>query len=656
MKERMEQLIAQIETWNREYYTLDEPSVSDAEYDAAYDELKRLEEESGIVLENSPTQKVGGALLSHFNRHPHVYPLYSLDKRQTLEGVRDWVEKTARAVRALENMPEPSFTTEFKFDGLTINLTYNDGTLVQAATRGDGQVGEEILPQVETILTIPKHIPYKGFMEVQGEGLMTLSGLAHYNETHEEPLKNARNAAAGALRNLDTAITRARRPIAYFYAAQGENLPVQTQMEMFTFLEELGLPVYPYQHLCKNADEVIEQLHWIEGERGVMDLLTDGAVIKLNDLESRMALGYTNKFPRGAVAFKYKAEEVETRLESVQWTVGRTGKITPLAHVTPVDIGGVTISRATLNNYEDILRKGVSLGAMVRLRRSNDVIPEILGLAEEQGETTPIEKPTHCPACDSELVQEGVHQFCLNSLSCEPQLINRMVHFASKAAMDIEGLSEKTAALLLREKEIHTMGDLYRLTVEDLLSLPSFKEKKATNLYNAIQNSKKRPLHQLLTGLGIPGVGVRTARDLANHYGSIDALKKTTVEELVTLPDIGQITAEEIHTFFTDPRILANVEALEELGVSMEDKQEEATQKPLEGLKVVLTGSLQMPRRELEEQLIALGAQPQGSVSKKTDYVLAGENAGSKLTKAQELGIPVITEEEIPAFLRGERK
>lgn len=656
MEKRMEELIQKINRWNEEYYTYDEPSVTDAEYDEAYDALKQLEQETGIVLPESPTQKVGGTLLDHFERHTHVYPLYSLDKRQSKDGLKEWVEKTRRAVKALgEDYPEPTFTTEYKFDGLTINLTYDDGKLVQAATRGNGTVGEAILPQIETILTIPKTIEYKGFMEVQGEGLMTLSGLKRYNETHAEPLKNARNGAAGALRNLDTRITRDRRPVAYFYAIQGENLPVNTQMELFDFLIQQGFPVFPYHHLCTNEDDVLAQIDAIDENRHTLDLLTDGVVVKLNDLKSRQALGYTNKFPRGAVAFKFKAEEVETVLNAVEWNVGRTGKITPLAHVEPVEIGGVTISRATLNNYEDIQRKQLALGAVVRLRRSNDVIPEILGIADVTQETTPIEKPTHCPSCHSELVQEGVHQFCMNSLSCEPQLVNRMVHYASKAAMDITGFSEKTALLLRQEKDIHTIADVYALTKEDLLDLPGFKEKKADNLYRAIQDSKDRPLHQLLTGLGIPGVGVRTGRDLANHFGSVDALRQATVDELVVLPDIGEITAQEIVTFFSDSQIVESLKRLESMGVVMAQQQDKNTSdQVLEGLKIVLTGSLSVPRKELEEQLIALGAQAQSSVSKKTDLVIAGENAGSKLQKAQELNIPVITEEEIPALLKGE--
>lgn len=655
--DEMQALIDKIQTWNREYYTLDNPSVTDAEYDAAYDRLRKLEEETGTVLPGSPTGQVGGELLDHFERHTHVFPLFSLDKRQNKEGLQAWVERAERVVdglRETETLPPLAFTTEYKFDGLTINLTYDNGELIQAATRGTGTVGEAILPQVRTILSIPKRIAYTGFMEVQAEALMKLSTLAHYNATHDEPLKNARNAAAGALRNLDTRITRARRLIAYCYAVQGEDLPFSSQTELFAFLESNGFPVFPYRKRVTDFSSLWEEIEKIRAARNTLDILTDGVVIKVDDLQTREHMGHTDKFPRGAVAYKFEAEIVETELEDVIWSVGRTGKVTPTAVLSPVDIGGVTVQRATLNNYEDIERKGLALGATVHLRRSNDVIPEILGTVEDGANTRPIEKLTHCPSCHSELVQDGVHQFCLNSLSCEPQLVARMTHFASKSAMDVAGLSEKTAALLLKEKDLHDVADLYTLHTEDLLALSGFKEKKAKNLFDAIQASKGRPLSQFLVALGIPGVGVRTARDLAAHYHTLDALKDAGEEALMEIPDIGTITAKEIRTFFTDEQIAESLQKLEALGV-VPKAQEEAADRPLEGLTIVLTGSLQMKRRELEEALVKRGASVTGSVSKNTDFVIAGENAGSKLTRAQELGIPVFHEEKVPALLAGER-
>lgn len=655
--DEMKQLIEQLLQWNKEYYTLDNPSVSDAEYDKAYDRLRKLEEETGVTLPGSPTEQVGGELLSHFSRHEHRYPLFSLDKRQNFDGLEAWVQRTVQSVEQLrenEDLPPPAFTVEYKFDGLTINLTYDGGRLVQASTRGTGTVGEAILPQVMTILSIPRTISHTGFLEVQGEALMRLSTLAHYNATHDEPLKNARNAAAGALRNLDTRITRARRPIAYFYAAQGEDLPFTTQMELFAFLKANGFPMHSYHALTKTFSEMRDEIEKIRSTRNSLDILTDGAVIKLNDLRTRERLGFTNKFPRGALAYKFEAEEAETVLEAVLWNVGRTGKVTPTAVLEPVDIGGVTIQRATLNNYEDIERKKLELGATVRLRRSNDVIPEILGVVEDGAKTQPIERPVHCPSCRSELVQEGVHWFCLNSLSCEPQLVARMTHFASKSAMDIEGLSEKTAALLLKEKDLHDVADLYTLTTEDLRTLPGFKEKKAANLFAAIQASKGRPLTQFLVAVGIPGVGVRTARDLAEHFHTLEALRQAETEELLTVPEVGEITAQEIRTFFTDERIAQSLDRLIQAGVTPLAQTVEAD-RPLEGLTIVLTGTLTMKRKELEEELVKRGASVTGSVSKNTDFVIAGENAGSKRIRAEELDIPVFTEEKVPALLAGER-
>lgn len=659
IKDEMRALIEKIVQWNAEYYTNDEPSVSDAEYDLAYDRLRALEEESGIVLPESPTDQVGGELLPAFTRHAHRYPLYSLDKRQNAEGLRAWIARAISQVQGLrdadDTIPPLAFTTEYKFDGLTINLTYDKGELVQAATRGTGEVGEAILPQVHTILSIPRRIDYKGFIEVQGEGLMRLSTLAKYNETHVEPLKNARNAAAGALRNLDTRITRARRPIAYFYAVSGENLPFQTQVELVEFLKTSGFPVFPYLARVDDFPALWAEVEKIDRERHTLDLLTDGVVIKVDDLRTRALLGYTNKFPRGALAYKFEAEIVETKLLGVEWNVGRTGKITPTAELEPIDIGGVTVQRATLNNFDDIERKGLAIGATVKLRRSNDVIPEILGAIPSEDPLTPIEKPVYCPSCESELVQDGVHLFCLNSLSCEPQLISRMVHFASKEAMDIEGLSEKTAALLLLEKNLHDVSDLYTLTEEDLLTLPGFKERKAKKMVEAIRSSLERPLHRFLVALGIPGVGERTARELADHFGTLEAISHASEDALVQVPDIGAITAQEITAFFSDPHIKLSLDKLRENGVTPIDVETKSPDLALTGLTIVITGTLAMKRKELEERLIGLGAAVTGSVSKNTDLVIAGENAGSKRTKAEALGIRIVSEDEIPALLAGER-
>ena len=427
-EKRIDELVEIINDLNYYYYTLDNPKVSDKEYDLLYDELVNLEHETGIVKAHSPTQRVGGHILERFEKHNHIGRLWSLDKCQSYEELINWDNRVKRLIQDynltnINKLPNPVYILEYKFDGLTINLTYRDGNLVQGATRGNGTVGEGILEQLKTIKSIPMVIPFNGTMEVQGEGLMPLSALEEYNRTAAEPLKNARNAAAGALRNLDTKVTAERNLAAYFYNIgyiEGKNF--KTHREVLDFLKENRLPVFDYAKAFDNIQDLIDEIEIIKDNRKSLDILTDGMVIKIDDIRTREVLGTTNKFPRWAMAFKFEAEEVSTKLLKVQWNVGRTAKVTPTALLEPVDIGGVTVQRATLNNYDDIERKGVRINSRVLIRRSNDVIPEILGTLETDEETIPIEKPTHCPACKSELYQDGVHIFCPNSLSCKPQL------------------------------------------------------------------------------------------------------------------------------------------------------------------------------------------------------------------------------------------
>jgi DNA ligase (NAD+) len=428
-EKRIDELIEIINELNYYYYTLDNPKVSDREYDQLYDELVALEEETGIIRDYSPTQRVGGPILAGFEKHTHLGRLWSLDKCQTFEELENWDKRVRRLINEYnynhgEKLPEPTYILEYKFDGLTINLTYRDGHLVQGATRGNGLEGEAILEQLKTIKSIPMTIPFKGTMEVQGEGVMPLSALEEYNKTAAEPLKNARNAAAGALRNLDTKITAERRLKAYFYnVGYIEARTFSSHREVLDFIKENRLPVFDYAKSFDDIRDLIEEINRLEFERQTLDVLTDGLVIKIDDIKTREVLGFTNRFPRWAMAYKFEAEETSTRLIGVEWNVGRTSKVTPTAILEPVEIGGVTVRRATLNNYDDVLRKGVKINSRVLIRRSNDVIPEILGTLEEDIETYEIEKPTHCPACHSELYQDGVHIFCPNSLSCKPQLV-----------------------------------------------------------------------------------------------------------------------------------------------------------------------------------------------------------------------------------------
>lgn len=652
--------VAELNKYNYHYYTLDTPLVSDKEYDALYDELVALEAETGTVLPDSPTQRVGGELLKGFDPHRHLAPLWSLDKAQNIEQLRSWNTRVHRLVNDYnaknpnDPLPAPCYAVELKFDGLTLNLTYRNGVLVQAATRGNGVTGEGILAQVKTIRSVPLTIPFtKGVIEVQGEGIMNLSVLADYNTRAAEPLKNARNAAAGALRNLNPKTTASRRLNAFFYnIGYAEGVQFADHQEMMDFLRNNQFKVNPYLTYFDQFDNVTEQLVEIEESRSGLDFLIDGAVIKITDFRTREVLGYTDKFPRWAVAYKFEAEETTTILESVSWNVGRTGKVTPLARVEAVELAGVTVQNCTLNNVGDIERKNLkfALGTRVFIRRSNDVIPEILGKVTEESDGEEIVFPDHCPSCGFPLEMRGAHLFCNNKLDCKPQIIARISHFASRDAMDIETFSEKTAGQLYEELQVREPADLYELTFDQLVKLERFGEKKASNLVKALEDSKGRDLASFLYALGIPNTGKATTRMLAEHFRGLTPLMEATAEELAALPDIGGIVAESIVSYFNDPFVVTSINRMLALGV--EAKAPEAprpvsTNSFFSGKTVVLTGTLhKLTRDEAAERLEALGAKVSGSVSKKTDLVIAGEKAGSKLTKAQQLGIQVIEDEE----------
>ncbi|WP_211750259.1 NAD-dependent DNA ligase LigA [Paenibacillus sp. Marseille-Q4541] len=657
---RLEELVKELNHYNYHYYTLDKPLISDKEYDVLYDELVTLEQEGGIVLPDSPTQRVGGDLLKGFKPHKHLSPLWSLDKAQNIEQLRSWNGRVQRLVQDYNSknpdnaLPTPEYAIELKFDGLTLNLTYTDGRLVQASTRGNGVTGEGILAQVKTIKSVPLTIPYTdGTIEVQGEGIMNLSVLSKYNETAAEPLKNARNAAAGALRNLNPKVTSERRLSAFFYnVGYSDEVRFASHEEMMQFLRDNHFKVNPYISYFKEFDDVMERLAEIQENRDKLDYLIDGAVIKLTDMRMREVLGYTDKFPRWAVAYKFEAEETTTVLNSVSWNVGRTGKVTPLARVEPVELAGVTVSNCTLNNVGDIERKNLkyALGTRVFIRRSNDVIPEILGKVTEEADGEEIVFPVNCPACGFPLEERGAHLFCNNKLNCKPQIVARISHFASRDAMDIETFSDKTAIQLHDEVGLKEPADLYSLTYDDIIGLSRFGEKKANNLLQAIEDSKERDLASFLYALGIPNTGKSTTKMLADHYRDLHRIMEASVEELIELPDVGQIVAESIVTFFQDPFMRASIEKMLSLGVGAkapEEPQEVITDSFFSGKTVVLTGTLhKLTRDEATERLEALGAKVTGSVSKKTDLVIAGEKAGSKLAKAQQLGIDTIEDED----------
>lgn len=641
-KARMQELVKRLNETAHAYYVLGEPVISDMQWDAMYDELTNLEKETGTVLPDSPTHRVGGEPLKGFEQHRHITRLWSMDKVQTIDALQDWIRRTEK----LAGRGDLPYFVEYKFDGLTLNLTYREGQLVQAATRGNGEVGEAILPQAKTVRAVPLTIPYQGLLEVQGECIMRLSVLEQYNKTAKEPLKNARNAAAGALRNLDPAVTAARRLDAFFYQVGTiENPPYHTQPGMLEFLRKNGFPVSPYLGEPKNAEELVACIRHIEEIRNTLDFLIDGVVIKVGDFALRERMGFTEKFPRWAVAYKFEAEESVTTLRKVTWELGRTGKLTPLAHLEPVDFYGVTVRKATLNNWGDIQRKRVALGAPVWIRRSNDVIPEIMGRVGEPGPgEKPIVKPDHCPACGAPLVERGAHLFCMNRVSCRPQAVARLSHFASRNAMDIEGFSEKTAGQVYDQMNVRDPADLYTLTMEQALSLEGFKEKKAGNLLAALEKSKSCPLDAFLFALGIPNVGRKTARDLAQAFGTLEKVEQATEEELTAIQDVGEIVAQSITEFFSFAENKLMIDRLLAAGVHPHAAAG-PSEGPLTGMTVVVTGTLpSLSRGEAEELIRQNGGKASSSVSKKTTFVLAGEAAGSKLTKAQALGIPILDE------------
>ncbi len=644
--DRQRQLVDILNKWAHEYYVLDNPTVSDKEYDAAYDELRKLEEESGEVYPDSPTRRVGGEPIKGFEKHTHIARLFSLDKSVSQEELTSFLTK----VKKLAGV-QPDYTVEYKFDGLTVCLTYDKGAFVRATTRGNGIVGEDVTAQALTIPSFPLKISYQGTLEVRGEAVIRLSVLEKYNQTAAEPLKNARNAAAGAIRNLDPKITKLRKPDIYFYDVNymADGAPM-SQTNAHEFLKKEGFKVFPYFRVCKTDEEVIEAIAEVERERKTLDVLTDGAVIKVNDALLREELGFTDKFPRWAMAYKFEAEEVTTLLNEVIWQVGRTGKLTPLALLDPVELGGATVSRATLNNYGDILRKGVKIGSRVLVRRSNEVIPEILGTTEHYAHSKEVLKPTVCPACGQILEEVGAHLFCPNR-KCTPRVVAALDHYASKNAMNIDGFSESTALLLVEKKGVEKPSDLYRITAEDLAELEGFKDKKIQNLLTAIEKSKTPTMDAFIYAIGIEGVGRVAAKDLAVRFKTMQNLQNATLDELIALENVGEITANAIVDYFKDGDNAKELQSLSQAGVTpvWTDEKKEGI---FSGHSVVLTGTLSSFKRSEAQKLIEeRGGVCQSSVTAKTTLVLAGEEAGSKLEKAKKLGIQIIDEEAFKQML-----
>ena len=646
MEKRQRELVDILNKWAYEYYVLDNPTVSDKEYDTLYDELRKIEAERGVVFEDSPTRRVGGEPIKGFEKHTHIARLFSLDKSVSKEELTAFLTRVEKA-----SGKQAECTVEYKFDGLTVCLTYDKGSFVRATTRGNGTVGEDVTAQVLTIKSFPLKIAYQGTLEVRGEAIIRLSVLEEYNKTASEPLKNARNAVAGAIRNLDPKITEKRKAEIYFYDINytSEEVAV-SQVEAHDFLVKEGFKVFPYFAVCKTAEEVISAVAQIEKERKTLDVLTDGAVIKVNENSVREEMGFTDKFPRWAMAYKFEAEEVTTMLQEVIWQVGRTGKLTPLALLEPVELGGATVSRATLNNYGDIERKKVKLHSRVLVRRSNEVIPEILGATEYYENSAEIEKPTVCPACQTPLQEIGAHLFCPNR-RCVPRLVAKLDHYASKNAMNIDGFSESTAEQLVEKQGVFRYSDLYKLTAEDLGKLEGFKDKKIKNILSAIEKSKAPTLDAFIYAIGVEGVGRVAGKDLAARFKSMENLRNATEEELLSLENVGEITAKAVVAYFQDEENLAELNALQEVGVCpvwSEEKKEGIFSEQ----SVVLTGTLSEFKRSQAQKLIEeRGGVCQSSVTAKTTLVIAGEDAGSKLEKAKKLGIKVIDEGKFKEML-----
>ncbi|CCZ95567.1 dNA ligase [Corallococcus sp. CAG:1435] len=643
----MQEIVKQLNQWAYEYYVLDKPTVADTQYDALYDQLVLLEKQTGVVLPDSPTHRVGGEPLKNFVQHKHLKRLYSLDKVQSFGELQEWIQKVNKAVGEVE------FTVELKYDGLTINVTYEDGNFAGAATRGNGIVGEDVTEQVKTIKTVPLSIPFKGKCELQGEGIMRLSALEKYNREHpKDILKNARNAAAGAIRNLDPKVTAQRNLDVVFYSnGYEEGLQVHSQTQLVKFLQENGMLTNYVFKRAKTFEEVKAVINYIGEKRSSFDFLIDGVVIKINDFAVREKLGYTDKFPKWAIAYKFDAEQVTTRLNQVEWQVGRTGKLTPIGKLDAVELCGATIRRATLNNFGDILRKKLKTNALVFVRRSNDVIPEVLGAAEEGGEE--IVKPTVCPACGFPLQEVGANLYCVNAENCRPQIVARLSHYCEKGACDIEGLSDKTVNLMVDKLDVRSVADLYRLTKEQLLTLEGFKDKKAQNVVDAVEKSKNVALPQFIYALGLDNVGTVTAKDLAAMFGSVDNLQKATMEQLTSIDGIGDVVAEGIVQYFKESQNLEIIRQLKEAGINPQMHLQEK-KGPFLGKKVVLTGSLShYTRSEASKIIESLGGEVSSTVSKTVNLVVAGEDAGSKLQKAQSLGIEIIDEQQFDSIVKG---
>lgn len=658
-KKRIEELRRLVEYHNYLYYVLDSPEISDAEYDALYRELELLEQRfPEFITPDSPTQRVGAPPKEGFKPVRHYRRLLSLQDVFDFEELNDWFKRITK----LTGHTNFTFVCELKLDGAAVALVYENGILVRGATRGDGEVGEDITPNVKTIRNVPLRLLVDNpppLLEVRGEAYMSKEEFKRINDERAEkgePLfANPRNAAAGSLRQLDPKITHKRKLL---FAAHGFNygdgISFSTHLEALEWFKSAGLPVVPVYRHCKSISEVVDFCQEWQEKRHSLDYEIDGVVIKVNEFELHNVLGETSKAPRWAVAYKFPPEEKVTRLLDIVVSVGRTGALTPVAILEPVFVAGSTISRATLHNEDEIRRKDIRIGDYVIVHKAGDVIPEIVApvVSRRTGKEKIFEMPDKCPVCGSDVIRlpGEVAYYCSGGISCPAQVFNHILHWASRPAMDIDGLGEVVVRELMNRNKVKTVADIYYLTVEDFLELPLFALKKAQKLYNAIQDSKDRPLNRLIFALGIRHVGQYTARLLAERYHTLDSLMRTTEEELMQIPEVGPKIARSVVTFFKQPHNLEVIEKLRLAGVNFgkeEKEEEEAEEKPLLGLTFVFTGALDLMTREEAQALVEkLGGRAASSVSKKTDYVVVGKDPGSKYQKALALGVKTISEEE----------
>lgn len=649
-RERLVYLTNEINKHNKNYYVYDNPTISDAEYDALYYELVDLEQELGYSLPDTPTKRVGDYVLPGFKKRKHEIPLFSLNKVKDFEDMHKWMNDMRKAT----GNPKLSFSLEYKYDGLKVVIEYENGRYKTATTRGNGAIGEDVTAQVKTIRTVPLTIPFKGRLIVQGECMMTNSAFEEYNKTADIPLKNPRNGVAGAVRNLDPRETAKRKLDFFCYDVsliEGENLA--DQREMNDFIISQGFKTGDYFKVLSSYDEVVAAISHIDTIKDNLDVMIDGMVIKVGDTSVRDDIGYTNKFPKWAMAFKFKPVELSTKLEDVIWQVGRTGKITPIAILEPIELSGATVGRATLNNTQDIERKNVSINSRVFVRRSNEVIPEVMGLAEKAEDAMPIIAPTHCPSCGSVLTTIGANLFCTNHQGCFEQIIDRLTHFVSRDAFNIEGLSDKTLKVLFDRFNFAYPYQLFTLTPDMLFGLEGFKDKKISNLIESIDKSKDIEWSNFIFALGIMNIGKKTAYVLSKMYSSIDELREAELVDLVTIDDIGEIVANSIIDYFKDEQNIENINKLFELGVKIKQVASVSTNEHFTNKTIVLTGALeQYTRPDLTKILQNMGANVSSSVSKKTDIVIFGADAGSKLDKAKALNIRLMDEKELIELLK----